>query len=197
MSKKIRIFAKPTTMKTKKLTTLLLGFFATLCLVTQCDKEDLLELPPETQIGANTFGALVNEVLFVKGRGTTFGRPLDVSFDEKIKRLHISCVAAGEQFKFMDLIIDEPHEGENILFVGYLTTTMGTGGRNCWGFGCENCGKIFITKFDTINRIVSGTFEFSGRCADVLTSSPIRYIGDSIVHITNGRFDVRFNLNNN
>ena len=61
-------------------------------------------------------------------------------------------------------------------------------------FASENSGSVFITKFDKKNRIVSGTFEFSGRSANYssLGRNSIEYLSDSIVHITNGRFDVNF-----
>ena len=49
----------------------------------------------------------------------------------------------------------------------------------------SHVGAIEITKLDKIKRIISGTFE-----ADLAYYDP--NISDSIIHIRNGRFDVKY-----
>ena len=77
---------------------------------------------------------------------------------------------------------------------------MPGGIRDCDYFSCNNCGKVFLAKFDTINCIVSGRFEFLGRCSsltfDESGETKIIFTGDSIVQITNGRFDLKLDIDN-
>ena len=180
-------------MNHKSIKTLTLGILAAICLGTQCDKPDDNSKPTAT----NTFSALVNGEPFVRASGNLkYPRPtLTAHYNHETKRLHIQCLAAGDKFHSIDLIVYNPREGEsNTLSLGYLMVET----RSCWGFGCEDCGRIFIKRFDTINRIVSGTFEFSGRCAAHHiyrdTSGNLQYVGDSVVHVTQGRFDVRLTI---
>ena len=173
-----------------KIKTLLLSIIALLCLSTQCNKK---EEPPRA---TNTFSALVNGEPFVKAGWNPFASPpLTATYWQETNRLLIMCNAANSEFFDIRLRIDNPHEGENVLSSGNFTPR---GVRTCVTFACENCGRVFITRFDTINRIVSGTFEFSGRCASVFPSDrPLVFSGDSIVHITEGQFDIRLNIISN
>ncbi|MEJ7683715.1 MAG: hypothetical protein WKG06_38815 [Segetibacter sp.] len=41
-------------------------------------------------------------------------------------------------------------------------------------------GQVIITKYDAANKIAAGTFNFTAQNVD----------NDSIIHITDGRFDV-------
>ena len=159
------------------------------------EEKEWTTLPPETQKGANTFGCYVNGELFVgEVKGFIFPPagipPLLARFYPKMNKLHISCWSANQ---YVDLDIDNPYENKyDALTLGYF---MPGGIRDCDGFGCENCGRILITKFDTINSIVSGTFEFQGRCSsldyDESGERIISFTGDPIVQITNGRFDIK------
>jgi hypothetical protein len=171
-----------------KIKTLILGIAASLCLATQCNKEEEKERPPTA---TNTFSALVNGEPFVKAMGWITSS-LVATYNPETKRLLIRCSAYGGEFAFMHLIIFYPRIGENTLSYGHITSR---GGNVCAGYGCENCGRVFITKFDIVNRIVSGTFEFSGRCTGAYDPRwPMEFRGDSIVHITEGRFDIRLNI---
>jgi hypothetical protein len=176
-------------MKKNTITTLLLGIFASICLATQCEKEpDPEKLPPETREGKGTFGCYVNDVLFVKRANSLMqSRPLTARYSGETDILRVSCL--GDDLSQIGFEINNPREGENrIIFLGYLIPLVDTG---CRTFACENCGHVFITRFDTINKVVSGRFEFSGRCsANYPDYIPIEYTGDSIVRITEGRFDI-------
>jgi hypothetical protein len=177
-------------MKPNHIKTLLLGIIASLCLASQCNKE---ETPPTA---TNTFSALINGEPFTKAGWNPFASPpLTANYWIETNKLHIRCDAANPEFLEIRLVIDNPREGINILHFGYFSPR---GIRDCGAFAVENSGQVFVTKFDTINRIVSGTFEFSGRCASVFRPDrPIVFSGDSIVQITEGRFDTRLNINPN
>ena len=177
-------------MKPKSIITLLLGIAASLCLATQCPKEENPnELPPETQEGKNTFGCYVNGELYInEGKYLPALRDIGAIYNQETNRLEVFSLAGIDGS--IHLFIDDPREGENILSIGYFTPA-GTH-RACWGFGCETCGHVLISKFDPANRVISGTFEFSGKCMDVYSSEkPLKYFGDSIVHVTEGRFDIK------
>jgi len=95
----------------------------------------------------------------------------------------------------MYFFIENFQESENNnLKLGYFQCAT----YNCRGFGCNDCGKVSITKLDIKNHIVSGTFEFSGRCSSLTIDESgkegLLYTGDSIVNITNGRFDIKLDI---
>ncbi|MDR0542303.1 MAG: hypothetical protein LBH19_08845 [Dysgonamonadaceae bacterium] len=57
----------------------------------------------------------------------------------------------------------------------------------------KETGEIFFTKLDTVNRIVSGRFQFQGQCSNAM----FEIAGDSIVFITQGRFDIKLDIYDN
>jgi hypothetical protein len=158
-----------------------------------CEKEDTNKLPPETQEGKNTFGCYINDDLFVRIR--KYNSPGAVYYRET-KGLFLGCSYLSEPS--IDLYIENPREAEyNPLIFGYISHS---GTNKFWQFVGENTGSVFLTKFDTINRIVSGTFEFSARSAKGATGygfvrmGNVVYVGDSTVHITKGRFDIKLDV---
>ena len=168
-------------MNTKLIIILLLGIVASICMATQCEKEppgfEENGLPLATQIGANTFGALVNGELFVRtGAGGGFMAP---------RQLGATYTRNNQAIRMR---INRPQEGKsNPLTLGYFSPDTENFSSECWMFACENCPYVFITKLDTINRIVSGTFGFIGKCASIRIGTLFEYIGDSVVHVTEGR----------
>jgi hypothetical protein len=59
-------------------------------------------------------------------------------------------------------------------------------------FSVVDEGEICVTKFDTINKIVSGRFQFIGRCSDAL----FHFDGIGTKQITQGRFDIKLGMYN-
>ena len=178
----------------KTLKRLLLLILAPLMLANQCKKENYDTLPPETQTGANTFGCYVNGILFVPKR--KLGDNPDATYHRETNSLQFGCYW---RFPRIILYVENPRESEyNSLTLGILEKFHAE--NECWSFVGENAGHVFITKFDTINRIVSGTFEFSARCATGSFGPShlgnIIYAGDSIVQISDGRFDIKLNIVN-
>ncbi|MCL2027827.1 MAG: hypothetical protein FWG79_04990 [Bacteroidales bacterium] len=181
-------------MKPKNQKTLLLGIVASLCLAVECQKEEFFEtLPPETQTGANTFGCYVNGELFVMNPNAIMFAASRTLYNRETEILDIfinTGLLTGDGQ--MRLLIDGSLEGRSIFLTAYFSPS-GTH-LSCPGFAYEKCGSVNITRFDTINRIVSGTFNFIGRCARGFNTNQIEYVGDSIVHITEGRFDIKFEI---
>ena len=180
-------------MKTTK-TYFLILFTVLLFTANQCQKEDLNGLPPETQKGKNTFGCYVDGELFVKMRGGPTQDPLKATYYREKNYLFLRCISFDRQY--ISLHIDNPQEKKNNSLRSGLYMTNYNPENISHFFLCEDCSHVFITKFDTINRIVSGTFEFMGRCAyvsrDTLTN--IYCSEESTVQITKGRFDVKLNV---
>ena len=170
---------------------ILLANAAMLFMAVQCSrKEEIPALPPETQEGKNTFGCYINGELFIKRKASLFvpNNPLVAIYYRETKRLVVDC-EAWKNLGFMQLHIDNPHEGEMFpLSLGFFT-------YRSHPFGCEDRGEIFITKFDTVNNIVSGIFEFTGREASFYGyPERITYTGDSTAQVTDGRFDVKLQI---
>ncbi|MDR2886830.1 MAG: hypothetical protein LBV26_02335 [Bacteroidales bacterium] len=155
-----------------------------------CEKKDPDKLPPETQEGKNTFGCYINDILFVRIR--KYRNPFAV-YDKETNSLFFGCDRGTPN---VAIYIENPRESEYNQFTSGYVSHSGTesGYDGCWYFVGENTGHVFITKFDTINRIVSGTFEFSARCSasSYRPDGLITYAGDSTVHVSNGRFDIKF-----
>ena len=174
-------------MKTTK-TYLLILFTVLLFAANQCQKEDLTKLPPETQTGANTFGCYVDGELFIKAKDVFLSptpRSLSASYDKKNKDFYIRAYSAGK----VDFISMRLNEAEvNIPKPISETSVTKNVTKECWNFSGEEVGEIIITKLDTINNIASGRFRFQAQalCID--------FVGDSIVFVTDGRFDVKLNV---
>ncbi|MFV0566696.1 MAG: hypothetical protein ACK5NB_12800 [Flavobacteriaceae bacterium] len=161
----------------KKLLILLTLTLALSC----CNKDDaptnpIDQLPPETQTGANTFGFLVN------------GEPINITNtlqQTAIYQQGLLQLGAGG----IGIDISNPLS----INIEYNLVGNTLDGRARYQvdpnpqLGChyeyENTyqGNIKFTKIDTVNFIISGTFEFStvtDNCENI--------------NITNGRFDLQY-----
>ena len=181
-----------------------------------CNKDEPAEpdtgsvgtLPPETQIGANTFGCLINGKLLIprdgtRGLGRTGmgmfldgGYPNGTEYNEIVVRdyksfrsgsitIHLQSI---DQLGSGDYIIDESNGQSSIdgLNHNYLHCSVFDADSNTYKFykSFENCGVIKITRFDFIpfvQRIICGTFT----CRVRNSLNPLDEI-----QITSGRFDI-------
>ncbi|MDR0438436.1 MAG: hypothetical protein LBH22_09095 [Bacteroidales bacterium] len=181
-------------MKKTTFTVLFAVVIAWLCTATQCEKEPpITELPPETQTGAHTFGCYVNDELFVPRRPTSNSRLLlFAGYDPETNQFAIGSKSTNRNYQEMFFIIDNPRENEYLSFsILDLTEVIW---RTCFEFGntcydSYDSGHVFFTRFDTINNIASGRFEFSGHCAQCFNDEERNVLK---IQITSGRFDVRF-----
>lgn len=158
-------------------------------------KKDVTELPPPTQSGANTFGCKIDGKFWVPaGFGIVPTAPtLEARF------------AGGELFINARNFSSSPTESEFEIYIKNLngngSYSLSTGPShpdyshnyayyvhrkvtpdNEWLTTSPYTGTVTITKVDTINHFVSGTFEFQ---AINLYNPP------QPISITEGRFDVR------
>jgi hypothetical protein len=169
-------------------------FLVTLLLFCCCNNNDddgstdpIDQLPPATQIGANTFGCLLDGEPFIPGGGTN---PLDCVYqlvdgeyffalqgnkrdgDFNLIAITLSTnameIEEGSTYILMDNI-------PNSAFGGYFFNTDFIYTDN------NHIGEMTITKLDVINQIVSGTFFF-----DIIDQN------GELRQIREGRFDMQF-----
>ena len=183
-------------MKSSKL--FILGFFITviLFLFTSCEKETMNVLPKETQLAKNTFGCMINNRLYIGGGYYSYigYSPLSAEYNRNNKTLAIFSVSKINTDKVsgsMGLTIANPVEGstQKLSHATYIVDSP-----DCYQYLVLNEGEVYLTKFDTINKIVSGRFSFKGKCAGYADDFKVN--GDS-VQITQGRFDVLLDITNN
>jgi hypothetical protein len=173
---------------------ILAGFFLLTLTATQCKKEEP-KLPPETQVGANTFGCYLNGELFTPSRRSVPGsneKPLSAGYNIETNQFGIKCIAPNSDRIFF--FVDNPREYIYLSF-SVLEYVKSDFVHVCSETDniCSNPnsnGRVFLTRFDTVNNIASGRFEFSGDCFHCF--GDVRR--DSLnIQITSGRFDVKFN----
>ena len=170
------------------------GILLFLSSFTSCQKEDLNILPQETQTGANTFGCYIDGQLYLGGYFPITGTfPLTAEYQSKSKKIIIESYgkidnkAAG----LMYFEINNPVKGnlQNLSLAYYMPEKI----SNCFQYSVINKAGVYLTKFDTINKIVSGNFNFSGQCSDAL----FHFSGNDSIQITQGRFDIKLDIYNN
>lgn len=177
----------------------LLIFLSLVLLSSSCRKNKskvpVDQLPPETQTGANTFGCLINGEVF-KPKGNPFAGPVikaQYQFVNGKQGFGISARRSdGEIGQVVGII------GDSIkISIGTFNLTSLGSGKFRGGYTYSDLtnpigisyytneiqtGQITITKFDTINQIVSGTFWF-----DAIDSTTRK-----IVRVREGRFDLPY-----
>ncbi len=168
-----------------------------------CKKElttaDLIaQLPPETQTGANTFGCLIDGKAWIPNGGGWSGVPPIYTGGIENKFLVISAVASNSEDKYTlsvcindyktlgvkTLKFDTPKYPSSLSPKNYGEyVKRGDTPINSFSYTTTSVvgGTATITKFDEINGIISGTFEF-----DVIDNTT-----QKIISIKAGRFDVK------
>jgi hypothetical protein len=179
-------------------TTLLL---TCVCLACKCEKyeEPPVEMPPETQEGKNTFGCYLDGELYTSyklarsGYGAAgYSASLEAaySYNNISGTLGIICYcrsgheANSSGKSFFAMFLENPEENvEMILDEAWVSKHLSA--NLSFRFRNNTNGKVILTRFDTINRIVSGRFSYE---ASLLDSYPGI---DSIARVTDGRFDLK------
>ena len=175
---------------------LLLAFTGVCCSCNNDDDSDLPpieQLPPQTTVGANTAGCLVNgEVLIPKGNANestlrcqyakrgdeyTFGIFINEN-SNPTKSVRILYNKKKEPLPINKSIlltipnIDESSWGDYLIEAGVLDKFSSNGQTN---------GELLILALDETRRIISGTFSFTA----------INDQGETI-EVTDGRFDMHY-----
>ena len=167
-----------------------------LILIIECKKSNNNSLPPETQVGNNTFGCLVNGKVFrPKGGGLS---PNYSCYYQQIYPgntgfyFHVSGSDLSNSSIAYDVNIncDSVRISENQTYTlsntqkgnsvgAYLIVTLAK--NNEYTTNVTLTGQLIVKKFDEINHIASGTFWFNA----------VNTLGDT-VKITDGRFDMKY-----
>ena len=170
-------------------------------LLTTCSKEQVETLPPATQVGANTFGCKVNGKNWIPNGGPGFGgpKPIEGGFVVRIisgnagnpqERVVINVNAYKKNGEIINLYINKRQTGyyqfnSITAILPYSNYPPNYGAfANSQGWFITNdksTGEINITRCDTVNAILSGTFSFKA----ALHSDPSQR-----VEVTDGRFDI-------
>ncbi|KAA5827837.1 hypothetical protein FPF71_03080 [Algibacter amylolyticus] len=145
-------------------------------------KDPIDQLPLGTQTGENTFGCLIN------------GKPLSVSNSREITAIYqggVLQLGGGEENSNEDIDITINLEAPLDIDTSYdLTSYPNYISKFRKILNNVNCsyeyldtyeGSIKLSKFDRVNYIVSGTFEFSTVTDNCET-----------INITDGRFDMKY-----
>ncbi|WP_291135170.1 membrane lipoprotein lipid attachment site-containing protein [Flavobacterium sp. UBA7663] len=168
--------------------------------LTSCNDDDgqlpapspIYQLPPETQIGANTFGCLLDGEVFKPGLNPNSyqcfyqfvdgGYYFNVNANSTENNILTSLVIGTLRLQIGEgqtYSLYERADGNALggLFVGNSSTGVIDDSYT----SAEHSGELKISKLDSENRIVSGTFWY-----DIKDNS-------GIVHqIREGRFDMQF-----
>ncbi|MEZ4772921.1 MAG: hypothetical protein R3D00_07050 [Bacteroidia bacterium] len=166
--------------------------FLFLLLLAACEREapqppDPLDLlPPATQTGENTLGFLLDGEPWMPNRIFQGDyRKSDGRFNIYTRNVQFDGNGnpSGSSFSIGSISVQVYQEGTyKITDRGNLSAVVDfLTGCTYWSF-LEDPGELSLSKMDTINRVMSGTFHFkaiSEDCTDTLS-------------ITHGRFDVSF-----
>jgi hypothetical protein len=171
-------------------------FLFSLLILFSCKKE-VDELPAATQTGANTFGARVKGELWVpQGFGVVPTVPIlearyggnnailinarNFSASPTETEIEIYLQDATKPGTYLLNQTTAHFPNQNASYAYYVERRFTP--TNEWITNSQYTGKVELTRLDTINNIISGTFEFN---AINLYNTPQPII------ITDGRFDVR------
>lgn len=156
------------------------------------------QLPPVTTTGAMTFGCKINGKVFVPRDGR--GKPglicqyVNLGNDEgggwylNIPATNwVSSTIPSVSITTDSLLVEEGKTYEfkldsNFLPIKGTARAVYLTGSNAYPKLNSQKGSLHVTKFDQSNRILSGTFYFTGTSAST---------GEK-VEVTDGRFDIRY-----
>jgi len=160
---------------------------------TITDPNNVPGLPLATQIGANTFGCLVNGVPWVpQGFGGTNNLSIDydprinngifsISAENIISQNNFSSIGIGirDSLNFMKAPLQLNLNNNTVYGIFYSD-------RNCFityfDTTVSRKGTLILTTYDKTKRVIAGTFDailFKFGCTDT-------------IRITKGRFDLKF-----
>lgn len=171
-----------------------ISVFLIFCLTdfSACKKSGVSEfskLPAPTQIGANTFGCLVNGKAFLPSSGG-YSSPPKLAADYSPSPTGGLTIYARNKsdngvYTLVSLKTDSlsVEEGQTLHLStrapGNAVGFFSAGGNYMTGQGAT--GTLTITKLDLVNKIISGSFDFEAKDT-----------AGNLVKITDGRFDVHF-----
>jgi hypothetical protein len=163
-----------------------------------CKKNSIDELPPATQTGANTFGASVNGKLWGPSSSPIGGAAkLEARYvlnDLIINARNLGSTPTESEFEIYIKDLNGPGVyplNQNTLPYPYHTASYGYyvsrrfNPINEWITSSQFTGVVNITLDDSVNHIISGTFQF-----DALNM----YSSPDTLRVRDGRFDIKVNF---
>lgn len=178
------------------------------CLALQCDKDDennpsstgnnQKRLPPKTQSGENTIGFKVNGEVW---RPYNFlGKVVEAEYntyydEEKDKKESWLSIEARwhKEGNQEDFYLDMANifssgkfecDDDELYSMEFTESEDGTVKNICLSCPKPISGQINVTKLDTVNQVISGTFSFKAYCQQTKDT----------LNITDGRFDFQYPL---
>jgi len=157
--------------------------FLILSSLTACEEAEITILPLDTQLGNNTFGCYVDGKLFIRPyHNNTWG---EAFYDRATKK--VSVIAKSKDNRSISFIITDTQLYNNNIVdratYSFLSDTVKTSEGIQYktnNYSKINAEYVNLTKFDTINHILSGTFELTMVSDEDSTKT---------VTLTKGRFD--------
>ena len=166
-------------------------FILSLLFVLDSCKKEATELPAVSNTGANTFGASVNDKVWIpKGFGIVSTAPILQARYQLNGSILINArnFASSPKESEFEIFLKEPittgvyllndDSGNYAYYVERKLTPTGE-----WRTGGPYNGRITISVADTTNEILAGSFEFS--------AGSLSIYGDAPINVTNGRFDLK------
>ena len=172
---------------------------ALLLSLSACKKDDPNALPDATQEGKGTAGFLIDGQAWLPKRDDLTGAPAVTGYWRRTRggrSLSVSFTSISRN-SYTGLGFFVPHIRQAGTFALNQVPAITNGGNNVsygeygsqrpspgivYYTGPDARGELRITRFDTVQNIVSGTFELT----------PREEGGSATVAITQGRFDARF-----
>lgn len=168
----------------------IINFILIVVVATSCNK---MKLTKETHVGANTFSCKINGEIFIPADIVTVAVDLEglvANYIEDEGYLQLSAREPkrkddDERSRSINIDASDLHLGEQ-LFGDSLMGQVSVNGIDLseWYVGnTPGEGSLTITRLDTVENIISGTFSFKGQP---------RFNSDKTVSVTDGRFDIRY-----
>ena len=163
-------------------------YFVLFAILISCKKEDPLptELPPITTEGKNTFGCLINGEIYVPEiRRISFSVPITMEFPQNpnffFRVNTIRLVNEDDNVQDAEVIF----AADSVLSTGIYQFSQAVVLYNNIYYQSDtlHSGVLNISRFDSLNGVISGTFNFEA--IDWLNTN------SQIIQVSSGRFDLK------
>ena len=165
---------------------LIFSFMVLLC--NQCRKHTD-ELPPETQTGAGTLGFTIDGKVYKMNFPTAFSTYIYMNFPYPYSSGYFLTVGVSQTEWGVGILTDSLQVFEGQTY--FLNNNQFSKGKASASFDISGkiyyskpylSGELMITKLDSLNQIISGTFWFDA----------IDTLSNTTVQIRDGRFDLHY-----